>query len=72
MTKYVYTKENRSKMTNCFEANIVSMTYLLPSNLSFYICFSLYKHILSYLYSFIYISIYILIYNYVKLCLYKE
>ena len=72
MTKYVYTKENRFKMTNCYEANFVCKTCLLSTNLLFYICFSLYKDILLHLYSFIYISIYILIYNYVELCLYKE
>ena len=72
MIKYVYTKENRFTMKNCYEVKFVYKTRLLLANLLFYICSSLYKDILSHLYSFIYISIYILIYNYVELCLYKE
>ena len=72
MVKYVYTKENRFTMTNCYEANFVCKTHLLLTNLLCYICSLLSKDILSHLYSFIYISIYILIYNYVELCLYKE
>ena len=61
MTKDIYTKKNK-KNDAC----------LVPSDMSFYMCFPLYKHILSYLYIFIKISIYILIYNYIKLCFYKE
>ena len=58
---YIAWKQASSAEHVCFRGDV-----------SFYICFSLYKYILAYLYSFIYISIYILIYNYVKLCLYKE
>ena len=72
MVKYVYTKENRFTMTNCYEVNFVCKTRLLLTNLLFTICSSLYKDILSHLHSFIYISIYCLIYNYVELCLYEE
>ena len=43
MTKYVYTKENRFKITNCYEANFFCKTCLLLTKLLFYICFSLYK-----------------------------